>query len=242
LWGLIGPRGSITWLLAEAMIFRLDHVKSVLMGRGLRKVMVLGFVLACCASGCQHAGQTGPKVPEQGSGSPPEEMPERIAAGGASSTVPTVTETDPKGERTPPSRPGTQTADSAAATSTQPVSGPEVITRGPEQPPRQSEQGRVERAARELAADQHNLLKVSICFVPRFQEWWVVLYEDLGHSVEVKKYTWNFETEKLERFLVLERVPHSKLNEEDSVPVKGGTCQAITVDRAGSRSLERKSD
>lgn len=104
-----------------------------------------------------------------------------------------------------------------------------------------TEQERVEKAGRALAAREGDIRKLVLCYVARTEEWWIVLYADLGHIVDVRKYVWNPESEKLERFLVIDRIPHSRLNDEETPPVKGGTCTSLAVPTRQPGADNRKS-
>ena len=70
---------------------------------------------------------------------------------------------------------------------------------------------RVRDAAREIVKNIDTISKIKICHLKTEDEWWVTLYDDLGSLIDLKQYVWDRESESLTPFLVLKRIPKSRL-------------------------------
>lgn len=105
-------------------------------------------------------------------------------------------------------------------------SGPKEIT-GPETKPNQSlsDEDRVKKAALQVIKELASPQKYLICHDEIKDEWSLTVFDDIGHILDVKQYYWNMETEKMEPFLVLNRIPKSHLNDELSKKSLGKNCK-----------------
>lgn len=66
--------------------------------------------------------------------------------------------------------------------------------------------------------------KYMICHDEIKDEWSLTVFDDIGNVLDVKQYYWNMETEKMEPFLVLNRIPKSHLKDELSKKGLGKNC------------------
>lgn len=92
---------------------------------------------------------------------------------------------------------------------------------------RQWEDQKVKQAALELAHEFQGIKKGKICYSVKTDEWWVVLYEDIGSLYDVKQYTWNRDQEKLEQFLVLKKIGKNRLQEDINERESDKACEPL---------------
>lgn len=92
---------------------------------------------------------------------------------------------------------------------------------------RQWEDQRVRQAAIKLAEQLQGVKKGKICYSVKNDEWWVVLYDDLGPVYDVKQFTWNRDQEKLEQFLVLKKIGKNRVEEDRSTRDPDRACESI---------------
>ncbi len=64
-------------------------------------------------------------------------------------------------------------------------------------------------------------------------EWWIVLYDDMGAVYDVKQFTWNRDQEKLEPFLVLKKIGKNRLEEELTVREADRACEPLGIPKPG---------
>lgn len=67
--------------------------------------------------------------------------------------------------------------------------------------------------------------KIKICYEVESDEWWVILYQDIGTAIDLKQFVWNRENQVLEPFLVLKQIPRTQLQEHLSKKEKGRACE-----------------
>jgi hypothetical protein len=105
----------------------------------------------------------------------------------------------------------------------------------------QDEDQQVRTAALELSRALGPIQKIKICYVSKDDEWWASFYQDIGPVIDLKQFIWNRESEKFEPFLVLKRIPKSRLAAELKREDRGQTCTIIplTEDRVGSQPAWR---
>jgi hypothetical protein len=77
-----------------------------------------------------------------------------------------------------------------------------------------SDEDKVKKAALEVIKELGSPIKYIICYDQEKDEWSLTVYDDIGNVLDVKQYFWNIEKEKLEPFLVLNRIPKSRLGLE----------------------------
>lgn len=69
--------------------------------------------------------------------------------------------------------------------------------------------------------------KVKICYRTEMSEWWVNLYDDVGSEIDIKTFIWNPDEEKLERYLVLNTIPKSRLRIELAKQGHDDACELL---------------
>jgi hypothetical protein len=106
-----------------------------------------------------------------------------------------------------------------AATATKPAAT------GPERKVWEDQQ--VKGAAQEMAKSFPAVRKIQVCYQIEADEWWVALCDDMGTEIDVKQFTWNREQEKLEPFLVLKRIPASRLEAHLATKRPGMACEIL---------------
>ena len=77
-----------------------------------------------------------------------------------------------------------------------------------------SEEEKVKKTALETLKGLTAPIKYTICYDEENDEWWLTVYDDIGHALDVKQYFWTSSQEKWEPFLVLNRIPKGRLNAE----------------------------
>ncbi len=87
-----------------------------------------------------------------------------------------------------------------------------------------SDEDKVKRAALEVIKGLSSPKKYMICHDEIKDEWSLTVFDDIGNVLDVKQYYWNMETEKMESFLVLNRIPKSHLKDELSKKGLGKNC------------------
>lgn len=78
-----------------------------------------------------------------------------------------------------------------------------------------------------MAHEFQGIKKGKICYSVKTDEWWVVLYEDIGSLYDVKQYTWNRDQEKLEQFLVLKKIGKNRLQEDINERESDKACEPL---------------
>jgi len=89
------------------------------------------------------------------------------------------------------------------------------------------EDQKVKTAAQEMARGFPAVKKIQVCYQVEADEWWVTLYDDMGVEIDLKQFTWNRDQEKLEPFLVLKRVPASRLDAHLTTKRPGMACEIV---------------
>jgi hypothetical protein len=85
----------------------------------------------------------------------------------------------------------------------------------------------VRDAAIKLAKSMKSIQGMKICHAREEDEWWVTIFDDLGGVLDIKQYTWNPESESFTPFLVMKRIPRSKLDAHLSTEDPGRSCRVI---------------
>lgn len=76
------------------------------------------------------------------------------------------------------------------------------------------QEDKVKKAAIEILKGLNSPIKYTICYDEENDEWWLTVYDDIGHALDVKQYFWTPAQEKLEPFLVLNKIPKGRLTAE----------------------------
>lgn len=87
----------------------------------------------------------------------------------------------------------------------------------------------VKAAALDLSKSLGNIKKAKVCYATKDKEWWAVFYQDIESAIDVRQFFWNPDTEKLEPFLVLKRIPRDKLDPELKKDEPGKSCTVLTL-------------
>jgi hypothetical protein len=98
------------------------------------------------------------------------------------------------------------------------------------------EDEKVKRAALAMAGGFPNARKLKICYVLNDDEWSVTIYDDIGTAIDLKQYFWDRDKESLEPFLVVKRIPRSRLDEYAEKSEPGEACEVIDLSPSGGTS------
>ena len=93
----------------------------------------------------------------------------------------------------------------------------------------QDEDQQVRTAALALSRTMGPIQKIKLCYVTKDDEWWATFYQDIGSVIDLKQFIWNRDSEKFEPFLVLKRIPKSKLAAELKREERGQSCTIIPL-------------
>lgn len=101
---------------------------------------------------------------------------------------------------------------------------------GPKGPAKQEwEDQKVREAAVEMAKASPEVKKIKICYAVKEHEWWVVLYERGEGYFELKQFIWNKESERLEPYLVVKRIPAARLQQHLTEEEPGKACEVMEL-------------
>jgi hypothetical protein len=89
------------------------------------------------------------------------------------------------------------------------------------------EDSKVKNAAKEIATGLPSVKKIQVCYAVDSDEWWVSLYDDVGTDIDIRQFIWNREQETLEPFLVLNRIPKTRLNAHISRKTRDRACETL---------------
>lgn len=89
------------------------------------------------------------------------------------------------------------------------------------------EDQKVRNAAVVMAKASPEVKKIKICYAVKQHEWWVILYEQGQGFFELKQYVWNKESEKLDPFLVVKRIPAARLQQHLTEEEPGKACEIL---------------
>jgi hypothetical protein len=87
------------------------------------------------------------------------------------------------------------------------------------------EDEKVTSAVLNMAAGIPTVVKVKICYSQPLDEWSAILYDDIGSRFDLKQFHWNRDTDQLDPFLAVERIPKRALAEHISKREPGTACQ-----------------
>ncbi len=79
-------------------------------------------------------------------------------------------------------------------------------------------------AADELALKLGHVKAMRLCYVTRDNEWWVILYQDIGPVIDVRNFIWNWEEQIFRPYLVVKRIPKNELHETVTRHERGKRC------------------
>lgn len=96
------------------------------------------------------------------------------------------------------------------------------------------EEDKIKKAAVEILKGLNSPIKYTICYDQENEEWWLTVYDDIGHALDVKQYFWTPAQEKLEPFLVLKKIPKSRLNNDISMKSDQKKCSIYEPERSSS--------
>ena len=103
-----------------------------------------------------------------------------------------------------------------------------------------SELEKVKNAAREMGKNMSSVEKIKICRMKSTDEFWVTFYDDIGSLIDLKQFIWEAESESLTPFLVLKRIPKSRL--ETHMTVVEADKECVVIENSGRRKTDDKSE
>ncbi len=83
---------------------------------------------------------------------------------------------------------------------------------------------KLRRAAEELALELGQIKAMKLCYVEKANEWWVILYRDIGPVIDVRNFIWNWEEESFRPYLVVKRIPKNELQRKVKKHEWGRRC------------------
>lgn len=101
---------------------------------------------------------------------------------------------------------------------------------------REWEDQKVRSASYELAKSYSGVKKIKVCYSVKDDEWWVTLYDFTGSFIDLKQFTWNRDLDKLESFLVVNKIPLSRMQSHLSEDQPGKACEVMDTLNAESES------
>jgi hypothetical protein len=99
---------------------------------------------------------------------------------------------------------------------------------------REWEDQKIREAAMEMAKGLPQVSKIKVCYAVKDDEWWVTFYDNAGAFTELKQYTWNRDLEKLEAFLVLKRIPSSRVQQHLTEEEPGKACDVFQAQKVSA--------
>ncbi|GEM_PF-855273 len=93
--------------------------------------------------------------------------------------------------------------------------------------PLQWEDEKVKTAARALAKSYPSVKKIQVCYDVKDDEWWVILYDDIGKAFDLKRFIWNRESGEMEPFLVPRQIPKKQLKSHLAKEEPGRACEIL---------------
>jgi hypothetical protein len=86
---------------------------------------------------------------------------------------------------------------------------------------------KLDEEAMKLARNLAPVEKVRLCYVRKDDEWWLTVYKDIGSSIDARQFVWNWEKDEFAPFLVLKRIPRSKMEAELNRKDRENTCRLL---------------
>lgn len=99
---------------------------------------------------------------------------------------------------------------------------------------------KVKNAALEMGKNMSSVENIKVCLNKTTNEYWVTFYDDIGPLIDIKQYVWEAESETLTPFLVLKRIPKSRLDTHLTVTETDRECEVI--DNPGRKKIEPQSE
>ncbi|MFH1115712.1 MAG: hypothetical protein V1792_17520 [Pseudomonadota bacterium] len=101
---------------------------------------------------------------------------------------------------------------------------------------------RLRQAARELALELGEIKAMRLCYMEKANEWWVILYRDIGPVIDVRNFIWNWEEQMFRPYLVVKRIPKNELHARVRKPEWGKKCEILPVPEAPKPKEKRSRD
>ena len=89
------------------------------------------------------------------------------------------------------------------------------------------EDQKVKRAATDILRKYPSVKKVKICYAVKDDEWWVILYDDVGTHYELRQFIWDRDQGRLRPFLVLKRIAKNQLQEHLAASEPDRACEVL---------------
>jgi hypothetical protein len=173
--------------------------------------------------------------PPHGPGTIPPQNPGVTPLPSAVAPPPPSVAPPPPGSLTPVPPPGL-----AQGAAMQPAGPSGTPTVRPPRPPqektpagREWEDQKVRTAAREMGSSMASVGKLKLCYDHIEDEWWLILYQEVGPSVELKQFVWSRDQERFEPHLVLNRIPKSRMPEHLARQELNRACEVMEVSKKG---------
>lgn len=96
-------------------------------------------------------------------------------------------------------------------------------------------------AAKELAIEHSPVKAMKLCYAEKDNEWWVILYCDIGHVIDVRNFFWDWELQTFKRFLVVKRIPKNELRRIVNRHERGRRCTILKPPRTESKDSSKSS-
>lgn len=117
----------------------------------------------------------------------------------------------------------------------QPAKPPAAAEKATEKRKPEEEAARVRTAALDLAKSLGQVERMKVCYSNKDKEWWAIFYQDIESGIDVKQFFWNSDGEKFEPFLVMKRIPKTKLEAEAKKDEPEKTCTVVTPPASKNR-------
>lgn len=101
---------------------------------------------------------------------------------------------------------------------------------------------RLRQAAQELALELGEIKAMKLCYVEKANEWWVILYRDIGPVIDVRNFIWNWEEQMFRPYLVVKRIPKNELHARVRKPEWGKKCEILPLPEAPKPKEKRSRD
>ncbi len=89
-------------------------------------------------------------------------------------------------------------------------------------------QAKVRAAALKVAKDLESAVKMKICRFVKEDEWWVMIYDDVGPVIDIKQFVWDSEMEQLEPYLVVKKIAKTRLDAHLKTREAGKECTIVS--------------
>ncbi len=228
---------------------RMDDLrKRVFWNRRIRLFIVLTVMLACnhCVTSVKESPdtRTASDIGEKSLAEKKAESESKLIKPSIADDAPTKPpETQRKDQEAPKTgAPGTgqedQATGSLASQSPKKDKPVETSRKKPVKPIKIPEIVKVKNAALDMGKNMSSVENIKVCLVKSTNEYWVTFYDDIGPLIDIKQYIWEAESETLTPFLVLKRIPKSRLDTHLTTTESDRECEVI--ENSGRKKIEKQ--